>query len=648
MIANTVLEGIGDAIYSVAADWSVIFFNRQAELFFGRSRTEVTGRSLWTCFPAVRDSELGDGLRRVMETREPLGMVTRSPSTGRWADIRIFPLEDGGIAASWRDVTAQKDQEAALEEAIQTQDRLVRQLRTVTDHLPAMVAQWGADLKCRFANASYMDWFGRRPGEMVGISIQELMGDALFAKNEPYIRAALSGHRQSFERTLKKPSGEIGHTWAQYIPDIDPEGRVAGFFALVTDVTPLKEAEQRLIDANVQLKAARDEADAAAAVKSSFLSNMSHELRNPLTSILGYIDLLSQRGSLSGVEHRYLSRIQEASDALLTTVNDLLDFSKLEAGQVVIEPRAVDPVALGIRALEMFEPQMEKKGLAHRFEAVDAPARVLADDTRVRQILLNLVGNAVKFTASGSVSVRCIYGHAGPTLRYEVIDTGPGIPAEMQPRLFQRFSQVDASTSRTFGGAGLGLAICKGLAEAMGGRVGVLSFPGEGSCFWVEIPARSVDIEVTSRQIASDLLQTPDALRGVRVLVVDDESANRDLVRQIVEPLGVQVTEAGSGSEAVNEARTEAFDMILMDIRMPGIDGPTAANIIRSKSGRNACTPIMAFTADVAGELPPAWTPTFNGILAKPIVSAELVRLLSTCRPGDRSRPTGAVGGRTR
>ena len=249
MIENAILEGIGDAIYSLASDWTVLSFNRQAEVFFGRSREDVIGRSLWDCFPAARGSEPGDKLRRVMEARLPLDMVTQSPSTGRWVDTRMFPLETGGIAVSWRDVTAQKAQEAALVETLLNQNRLARQLRSITDNVPAMIAYWDLDLKCLFANDAYVEWFGRSKAEMLGISIQKLMGPELFEKNEPYMRRALAGERQTFERTLVKPSGEVGYTWAQYIPDIDDERKVNGFFVLVTDVTALKRAEEQLHEA---------------------------------------------------------------------------------------------------------------------------------------------------------------------------------------------------------------------------------------------------------------------------------------------------------------------------------------------------------------------------------------------------------------
>ena len=195
--------------------------------------------------------------------------------------------------------------------------------------------------------------------------------------------------------------------------------------------------------------------------------------------------------------------------------------------------------------------------MAHRFEGAQAPALVLGDPTRLRQILANPIGNTVKFTTSGRVAVRCLYDGAARMLRYEVVDTGPGIPPDRIGRLFQRFSQVDASTNRLFGGTGLGLAICKGLAEAMGGAVGVLSTPGEGSCFWVQIPSEHAPAAAYQPEdLAETLAEPEEGLRGRRLLVVDDEPFNRDVVRQILEPLGESVTEAQGGAEAVAAARS--------------------------------------------------------------------------------------------
>ena len=489
MFANSILESIGDAIYGVATDWSVVFFNRQAEQFFNRPREDVIGRSIWDAFPAARLSEIGDGLRRVMTTLEPLEMVSQSPTTGRWADIRMFPLEYGGIGVSWRDVTLHKVQDAALADVLANRDRLFKHLRTITDHVPAMIAHWDADLKCRFANANYMHWFGRTSEEMLGMPIQDLMGEELFAMNEPYMRRALAGEPQSFERSLIRPSGETGHTWAQYIPEIDDNGRVLGFYALVTDVSPLKAAEGRLREANSQIQAAKEEAEAAAAAKGAFLANISHEFRNPLSVIAGNIDLLASKGGLSEQQQEFANRIQLASGAMSATINDLLDFAKLEAGQVEIVLRPADLAEIGSRALDLFVPDLERKQVTHDFEAVGLPPRLLVDEAGVRPILINLLGNAAKFTDTGQVRLRCLYDSNGGTLRLEVIDTGLGIALDQRSRLFQRYQQVDGSAVRVFGGTGLGLSICKGLAEAMGGRIGVESAPGEGSCFWVEIPA---------------------------------------------------------------------------------------------------------------------------------------------------------------
>lgn len=411
----------------------------------------------------------------------------------------------------------------------------------------------------------------------------------------------------------------------------------AVLFALVPAIlvlaAHLRDSSRRLEDANAALETARRAAEAATAAKSAFLSNMSHELRNPLMSIIGYADLLAKRGGVDETQQRYLTRLGDASTALLEMINEVLDFSKLEAGQVDIKRRPTDPLVVGRQVLEMFEPAMDKKGLAHTFEAAGCPALVLADETRLRQILVNLIGNAVKFTAAGSVGLRCAYDEAARTLRYEVIDTGPGIPPERLDELFQRFSQVDTSIGRAFGGTGLGLAISKALATAMGGDVGVLSIPGEGSCFWVQIPCERAKTGARRAPHVDETATSHPALRGMRLLIVDDDPSNRELVRDIVKPLGVVVSEAAGGADAVTAARSEPFDLILMDVRMPDIDGPTAAQLIRASPGRNASTPIVALTAEADGSTPQPWRERFDDVLEKPIVSGDLAAALAAYGP---------------
>ena len=311
-----------------------------------------------------------------------------------------------------------------------------------------------------------------------------------------------------------------------------------------------------------------------------------------------------------------------------------------------IERRAVDPAELGRRVLELFELQLDRKGLTAGFEADDLPPFVLADDTRVRQILLNLVGNAVKFTA-GSVQLLARYDHARQRLRYEVHDTGPGIPAEHISRLFLRFAQVDASTTRTYGGTGLGLSICRGLAEAMGGEIGVDSALGDGSRFWVELPC-PVTHQSAERRSALGGAEAVSALTGARVLVVDDNAANRELARVICQSFGMTVIDAASGAEAAALAAREPLDAILLDVRMPGLGGPVSVRMIRSQPGPNRSTPIIAFTAEVEGDHDGAWGELFQGVLAKPMSAAEvLAALAKVCRsPGLRPHwnTAGAAG----
>jgi CheY-like chemotaxis protein len=297
-------------------------------------------------------------------------------------------------------------------------------------------------------------------------------------------------------------------------------------------------------------------------------------------------------------------------------------------------------------AVELLSPQAQAKGLTVDVHLETLPDRALADDTRIHQILLNFMSNAMKFTSQGSVTVEARYNLDDERLCCQVTDTGPGIPADRLDRLFKRFSQVDASTTRAYGGTGLGLAICKGLAEAMGGSVGASSVLGEGSRFWFEIPC-AIATETVAPPASAPPFEEIDRLQGLRVLVADDNAINRELVKIILTQFGAEVAEAVGGVEAIRSAQDARYDVILMDMRMPDMDGATAAQSIRGGDGENAQTPILAFTAD-ADDSSPMSEPgsPFNGRVAKPLIAADLIAAvvnIAAAESGDPDLPVQAL-----
>jgi signal transduction histidine kinase/CheY-like chemotaxis protein len=387
----------------------------------------------------------------------------------------------------------------------------------------------------------------------------------------------------------------------------------------------------RLRAALAEARNARAEAEQAAAVKSEFLANMSHELRTPLTSVVGFTQLAAEQSDLTPLTRGYIDRVGDASKALLCAVNDILDFSKLEAGQVSLQPKPVAVGAIAQTTLDLFTPQAAAKDLSLVLEDATQPGlTVHLDPDRLRQVLLNLVGNAVKFTAQGQVTLKVGYDEATDgglgRLALEVVDTGPGIPANRLDRLFKRFSQVDGGLDRGHGGTGLGLAICKGIVEAMGGEIGASSVVGKGSRFFLSVPAALAFTDAPAT-VADTGTRTPS---GLRVLVTDDHPANRELVRLFLASIGAEITEAGDGEMATDLAANQAFDMILMDLRMPKLDGFGAVRRIRASGGLNRATPILAFTADAEsafdGRLVGAG---FDGVVAKPVDPGQLMAAIS-------------------
>ncbi len=396
------------------------------------------------------------------------------------------------------------------------------------------------------------------------------------------------------------------------------------------------EDEIRALNANLEHRVAVStaEANAANAAKSEFLAHMSHEIRTPLNGVLGLAQVLD-REPLTPGQHDLVERIQTAGQSLLVILNDVLDFSKIEAGQLRLESRPFDLETLMAKLASLMGQSAHAKGLALRLETPATPlGPLLGDALRLEQVLINLTSNAIKFTERGTVTLRVLTPEVGEEiarLRFEVTDTGMGITPAALAALFTPFTQADAGIARRFGGTGLGLSICKQLVELMGGQLGADSQPGQGSTFWFEVPLRRV-AGGTAAMAAAPTPARPDGprLKGLHILVVDDSAMNRDLMERALVLEGAAATLAAEGQQALQllKARPRAFDAVLMDVRMPVLDGLTATRRIRGELGLREL-PIIAFTAGVlAEEREAARAAGVNDTLAKPLDLERMVALL--------------------
>ncbi len=542
---------------------------RPAEDFVGRHAREVVGDAAYD----IREPYAARTLAGEMVNYEA---EIETPNAGR----RILshtniPMKDAdgaidGYLVIAIDVTERREAEDAL-------THKTEQLELILDALPVLAAQIDANYRYRFVNRAYAEFYGVPAEQIIGQTVEQFLGSERWALVKPYDDAALNGKAMKFTASHKRAGEELSLDTI-VMPDQVGTGNIQGYLVFSQDVT------ETLANARA-LAAAKEGAEAANRAKSEFLATMSHEIRTPMNGIIGMTDLLLD-SSLDSQQRNFADAVRDSAQALLLLINDILDISKLEAGRIELEetPFSLEDMIEG--ALKPNLPRAaERANEITLFIEPGVPNALIGDPGRLRQILLNLIGNAVKFTKNGAIALK-VSRQGGddnrPLLRFEVIDNGPGIAPAIRPKLFQKFTQADSSIARSFGGTGLGLSICRELVTLMGGNIDVKSEPGHGATFFFTLALpRS---EHASPEIA------PKLLGGIRLLLADDDPLGVSLVRLQLEAAGAIVHAVASAEEALLAARTQRdgpdpFDAILLDQRLKGPLARDLVRAFRAKSG---------------------------------------------------------------
>ena len=666
LVLQRFIDHLPGTAYVKDADSRTLMANRAFETMLGIAPETMIGKTSLEFFPGEFGQKIIDDDRQVLENGKTV--VIEESFNGRDYESTKFVIDDGSghrqLGGMTMDVTprkqAERDRETQLQEVIELNRKLanaeesMRRLSTAVEQSPASIVITDLKANIIFVNQAFTEASGYSAEEAIGQNPRILHSGETPPETYRTLWPTLAaGHIWRGEFTNQRKDGSRYLELATISPVRDSNGQVTHFVAIKEDITEQRHNEiellnhrqhlERLVELRTnELAMAKLKADNANRAKSDFLANMSHEIRTPMNAIIG-LNYLLRQSDLKPDQLDKLNKVSNAVEHLLHIINDILDLSKIEAGKMVLERHAFSPAEVLESVGALIRDEVAGKGLRMEISTGDLPEFVFGDKTRLRQVLLNFASNAIKFTEQGVISFSGEdLGRDGDeiTCRFSVTDSGIGIATEQTQRLFNAFEQLDTSTTRHFGGSGLGLAIAKHLAELMGGKIGVESTPGVGSRFW--ITARLGVANAAPNPIPELHHLGKVQLKG-RVLVAEDDAINREIAGELLRATGVEVVMAENGIVAVNCFKAANFDLVLMDIQMPVLDGVDATRQIRALP-QGASVPIVAMTANVfASEQAEYRKAGMIDFLPKPVRPEELLALLAKYLPVSEATPRNVV-----